>query len=1346
MKREGHGARFRILLVVSSVSLGLFGAFAASAPAQSYVFGRADFSTGNNPSAIATGDFNADGKLDLAIANASDNTVSILLGKPDGTFAPQVPYAVGVSPVAVSVGDFNGDGKLDLAVVNRTDDTISILLGNGDGTFQAEMSLATGGGAPSALVVGDFNGDGISDLAVSNSLAGVDTVGVLIGNGDGTFKSAVTYAVGLSPFSVTAADFNSDGKLDLAVATDTTVSILLGNGDGTFQTQVQYTTATQGPFGSIVAGNFTGDGKISLAVVSSSDNVISVLLGNGDGTFQGHVDYPVLPAGAGLVVGDFNGDGKLDLAQVRSTTLLGPFSAPLESFLSILLGNGDGTFQAAVNYDINRSSGGALAAGDFNGDGKLDVAALESNAVSVVLGKGDGTFPTHTDYGAAGNPFGVAIGDFNEDGKPDLAVADNNSSPATVSILLANGNGTFQAPVSYSTAGNGFPTAVVVADFNRDGHLDLAVANSNSGGVSILLGNGDGTFQPAVCYEQAGGSSTLWVAIGDFNGDGILDLATSFGILLGNGDGTFRLPSGLSGPGGRSGVVGDFNGDGKLDLATVDGSVLSVFLGNGDGTLQTAVTYTTGADPVYVTGGDFNGDGKFDLATANANASAVSVLLGNGNGTFQTHVDYGVGLVPFNVTAMDLNGDGKLDLLTANQDSNTVSVLFGNGDGTFQPKVERAAGNTPTGIAAADLDGNGTTDVVTANYGDGTVSVLLNLPVVAAFPGQLTFANQAVGSTSAAQTITLTNSGAGPVSVSSVAAAGDFAETNTCASSLAVGSSCTVSVTFTPTSTGIRTGSLTITDSAPASFVIPLSGTSGALASLSPATVNFGTSTVGVTTQPQIVTITNSGDTNLTFTSGFALAGVDSGDYHVCFPMFMQGVPCFYAGIADCGLVSSLVPGGSCTVGLAFDPTAAGTRTATLSFFDDAPGSPQVVPLTGVGAAQAPVVSLSPASLTFGNQLVGTGTPEQRVTLTNTGSASLSITSIAVSGDFIETNLCKSPIAVGASCTISVLFKPAATGTLTGAVTITDNAAGSPQTVSLTGTGTAPTVSLSSTSLSFAAEDVGVASIPTAVTVTNSGTAALAITSVKVAGSNAGDFSESNNCPSSLPVSSTCSISVSFKPAAGGSRSGTLTITDNASGGSQTVKLAGTGLDFSLAAVGSASATVSPGQTATYTIAPAGVSGFTGTVAFTCGGAPSEATCTVSPASVLIPAPGMGVAQTSAAVTVTTTAPSLVSPLRWPRVLLPPPGAPSPLLSLVLLALMMLAALAAAPKWRTRRASLAFAAMMLMVVLWASCGGGSSGTAGNPGTPAGTYTVTVTGTFTGSATLTHTTKLTLIVQ
>jgi hypothetical protein len=637
------------------------------------------------------------------------------------SFQNPVSYGVGSLPTSVAVGDFGGNGRLDLAVTNRASGTISVLLGNGDGTFQAATTYNVGTN-PVFVATADFNHDGKLDLAVANQGSG--NVSILLGNGDGTFQAASNYNVGVNPTALAVADFNHDGSLDLAVANQGSgnVSVLLGNGDGTFRTAVNY-QAGPSPDSIVVVPDFANGGDLDLAVANNElGGTVSVLQGNGDGTFQAPVSYAVGSTPSSLVL--FNAGGQSDLAVVNHDS----------NTVSVLLNNGDGTFKTAVNYQVG-SSPVSVATGDVNVDGKSDllVANQGDDTVSVLTGNGDGTFQTATSFAAGASPSALAVGDFNRDGESDLAVVNNQAS-GTVSVLLnatsLGRSGFFETADAHLAASS--PFAVAVGDFNGDSHQDLAVANQSSNNVSVLLGNGDGTFQAAKNYAAGAGPSS--VAVGDFAGNGKLDLVVAnrpsgtISVLMGNGDGTFQAPTSYSvGTNPVYVVVGDFNGDHKLDLAVANqgSGTVSVLLGNGDGTFQSAVSYSAGTNPFALTAGDFAGNGKLDLAVANEGSANISVLLGNGDGSFQTATNYAVGSLPAAIAVGDFGGNGKLDLAVTNAGSGNVSVLLGNGDGTFQAAVNYAVGAFPDGVAVADLNRDGKADLAVANQSSGTVSVLL---------------------------------------------------------------------------------------------------------------------------------------------------------------------------------------------------------------------------------------------------------------------------------------------------------------------------------------------------------------------------------------------------------------------------------------------------------------------------------------------------------------------------------------------------------------------------------------------------------------------------------------------
>src|SRR5437764_11058212 len=335
-----------------------------------------------------------------------------------------------------------------------------------------------------------------------------------------SFAAARMFDVGLRPFSAIVNDFNGENKLDLVVANEGShpdhdgggVSVFLGKGDGTFQAGANYAGTN---LSTVTAGDLNRDSKPDL-IVAYADGRVSMLLGNGDGTFQAGSNSSAGTNPVFVAVSDFNGDGKLDLAIANSGS----------GNVSVLLGRGDGTFRAAVGYDAG-SGPQFVAVGDFNGDGKLDLAVanmgtydqstyeMTNSSVSVLLGEGDGTFRGAVNYDAGANPRSVTVGDFNGDGKMDLAVA-NDTFSGKVSVLLGKGDGTFQAAINYDVGA--YPFFVAVADFNTDGKADLIVGYCC--GASVLFGKGDGTFQSAVQYGAVPMPLPVSLAVGNVNGDG----------------------------------------------------------------------------------------------------------------------------------------------------------------------------------------------------------------------------------------------------------------------------------------------------------------------------------------------------------------------------------------------------------------------------------------------------------------------------------------------------------------------------------------------------------------------------------------------------------------------------------------------------------------------------------------------------------------------------------------------------------------------------------------------------------------------------------------------------------
>jgi hypothetical protein len=696
--------------------------------------------TGSHPNAVAAGDLDRDGKLDVVTANFGSNSVSVLLGRGDGTFAPRLDYPVGAGPVSLALGDMDGDGNLDLASANLTSATVSVVLGKGDGTFlpKGEYVARTG-----AHWVGlrDLNGDGKPDLVVAN---GDDhTVSVLLGKGDGSFASRVDLATDNASRAVALGDLNGDGKVDLLVVGESSspysTTMLFGAGDGTFPTMKGDGWGSEGlGVYSVELSDLNGDGKLDLVGATTGEGV-RVRLGIGGAALGWNDNYPTgahaasLPCcSSALALGDVNADGKTDLVVANESS----------DTVSILLGTGDGTFATNVDYPTGGTPV-SVALGDLNGDGNLDVvvASHEIDAVTVLLGRGDGTFPGLAGQAVGKSMYSPRLGDMNGDGLLDLVGASSDR----VSVLLGAGDGSFPTEVDTLAPAVRLPPYYVdwsalrllaLGDFNGDGKLDVLASRDGISDLApgswsktiVLPGIGGGKLGAEV-DTGLGDTNLAPVIIGDLDGDGRLDFVAprsgskALRILLGKGDGTFaagiELPTGdISGW-----VLGDLNGDAELDLVAPNAAsnAVRILRGKGDGTFADPLDVVTGAAPTDLALGDLNGDGKMDVVTANHAADTVSVLLGMGGGKVAVHADFPT-RAPSHVALGDMNGDGKLDVAAGSDETGMVSVLLGTGDGRLAAGNGFAAGSSLAFVR--DMNADSRADLIMAS--PGMVSVLLS--------------------------------------------------------------------------------------------------------------------------------------------------------------------------------------------------------------------------------------------------------------------------------------------------------------------------------------------------------------------------------------------------------------------------------------------------------------------------------------------------------------------------------------------------------------------------------------------------------------------------------------------
>jgi uncharacterized repeat protein (TIGR01451 family) len=749
-----------------------------------------------------------------------------------------------------------------------------------------------------------------------------------------------------------------------------------------------------------------------------------------------------------------------------------------------------------------------------------------------------------------------------------------------VNAVSVSGGGSATANANDSTVINAAtgPTWVNSGSMSAGRAEDTATLLTNGkvlvvGGATGGSANGVTTLNTADLYDPASGTFTATGAMAASRAQfasALLTTGTNAGDVLVTGGFSQNLTTPSQSAELYNPASGTFTATGNMTIPRIDQSATT--LPNGQvlivGGLSTSNAQAVASAELYNPAtGTFTATGSMGTARYNHTATLLNngmVLIAGGRSAFDTYLDTAEIYNPTSGTFSAVTGtmssprsshtatllqDGTV-LLAGGGISETATVtvtgsadLYNPTTNTFTPLTAALA--VPRAYHTATLIGNGT--VVLAgggNSSDPSVGEFQALSSVEIYnPASKTFSfGASLNFGRGYQTATLLNSGA-------ILTAGGF-------------NGSTAGYTI------LASSEIYNSSTAPAP-----------VASFAPTSLTFASQAQGTTSAAQTVTLTNSGNAAMTIT-GVSITGANAGDY---------------AQTNTCpASPATLAAGANCGISVTFKPTATGARTASVSVADNAAGSPQTVGLAGTGAAaNAPIVTLTPTSLTFGDQQVGTTSAAQTVTLKNTGTAPLTITSFTIIGDFTQATACPGSLAAGASCTINVSFKPIATGALTANLTIVDSASDSPQNVPLSGTGTAanaPAVTLAPTSLTFASQNIGTTSAAQVVTLTNSGNAALTITGVTVAGANAGDFAETNTCPASLAAAAKCTISVTFTPSAAGARAASVTITNNATGSPQVVPLAGTG-----ASAGTPTLTVAPttltfaAQTVAVTSAPMNV-------------------------------------------------------------------------------------------------------------------------------------------------------------
>ncbi|HLW52249.1 MAG TPA: choice-of-anchor D domain-containing protein [Candidatus Angelobacter sp.] len=766
------------------------------------------------------------------------------------------------------------------------------------------------------------------------------------------------------------------------------------------------------------------------------------------------------------------------------------------------------------------------------------------------------------------------------------------SSPAQAITLTSTGDG----PLTISQIG-------MTGDFSETNNCGSSLAAGASCSINVVfkpLGIGGRSGSLTVTSNSTSAMSPI-----SLSGTGLAPVAAVSPSSLNFGSQLVSTPSAgqtltLSNTGSATLTVSGFSIDNTFEFSQTNncGSTLAVGascsinvvfspsgIGSRSGTLTLNSNSVPALPPVSLSGTGVQPQPQISPVSLNFGSQPV-----NTNTTAQIVTLSNTGTAPLNVNFINISGDfsqtNNCGTSMAAGASCAINVIFSP---------------TATGTRAGTITVGSNVSIPTVSLaGTGTASI-------GTFsPASLTYSSQPVGTSSAAQAVTLSNTGNVALSITSLPATGDFSQTNNCGSSLAAGSSCTINVVFSPTAVGSRTGNLflnsnSLTTPAPVSLtgtgVVPVAG-------FSSTSLSFAAQQVGTSTPAQAITLSNTGGAPLSITSLAA-----TGDF---------------SQTNNCG--ATLAAGANCTVNVVFTPTAMGSRGGSIVLNSNSSPAPAAPALSGSGIA--PVASISPTSLAFASQLVGTSSATQTVIMTNTGTASLAISGFSVTGDYSQTSNCGSSLAVNASCQINVSFVPTARGARSGSLVLSSNSFIAAPAVALSGTGVAPVAGMSPSSLNFAAQIVNTASAAQAVTLSNTGDAALSISGISVSG----DFSQTNNCPATLATGAGCTIHVTFTPRSSGSRSGTLTVTDNAAGGQQTAALSGVGLDYSLSVTPS-STTISAGQSASYTVTAAALGpNWSTAISLTCSGLPAASTCSLTPNNVT---PGSGSASSTLSIVTT---------------------------------------------------------------------------------------------------------------
>ena len=1147
--------------------------------------------------ATIVGDPNGDGIADIFVGNAV-----IFIG--DGSFSYS-PVRLDISGGPFLLADIDGDGLDDiLSVESSSGGLLKVLIGSPDNDFQrAPFSPIPAQGGIEMLEVADVDNNGTLDLITITNAGSIEA---LMNNGNGTFDPVISSISAENLRLSTTADINNDGFVDLAIVDPflrpNTIRLLLGDGAGSFieapDSPLTFNNQTSGAFSrarTIEFADMNGDGNQDLIGSSSSPAAVAVFMGAGDGTFSEVPDSPFFYTNSDadrpdrIAIGDVNLDGVLDVVSSNLFTV------------SVLAGIGDGRLSEISEspFPVGSSAGGTIDLRDLDGD--LDLDVVTSNGITVAIGEGlgDGAFvPAKTSpllLDAGENS--IHLEDLNGNGKNDLAYL--RSGPGSFALRTGLNEGRFGNPQSTLLGDGSRPESMAFGDLNDDGHSDAVIGlretndrppDTENGDISILLGDGVGSFTK---INQAGlpeDSGTIDVAITEFDGNTPPDLfvRTGSGVRLfsGNGDGTFSDFGLVDFPSAAiplEVLSVDINNDGFQDIAASwqFSQDIKVFLGSAAGTFEEASfspLFASDTGLGQISSADFNGDGSVDFVGGEIGFSGdvgVTVLINDGGGNFSRTSYFpfqGSGFTQ--VAVLDFDDDSDLDILAVRGDRYQFMENDGSGDLTPDPSGPFFSRNGGFNVEAVaqNVDNDTAEDALLLNVdfeSDYRITSLLSTrPTMQLAPASIEFPDTELGMISEPVLLSVGNQGDRSLDITDLGIlGGDESQfillSEGCVGSLVLpGESCTAQLAFSPTQAGLLTSSLELVSNAQSSpDLVTLNGTSivgdQPILALNPEVVSFGDVAIG-DSRNRMTTIENTGTTTLEL-GDLALSGSAAGDYTL--------------NVDNCSS-TTLEPAQTCSFNVGVAPTQTGLRDASVEIPSNAFSSPDQQPYSATGI-EAPVITFVPDGFDFGQVAVGTTEISPDLLVENSGSADLVIDELQLQGtdapefDLASDECSGQVLPIGAQCVFTVSFSPTAVGFNGPAVAVISNAFPSARFFLMSGEGVLgnPELDLMPDSIDFGnvAGDGG--SDAASVTFSNPGIGPLEVTAfdpaetpfIQVGGS-------CGAVPFSVPAGDSCTIDYQFQPIDPGDFAQTITVDSDAIAGSDTeFSLTGTSGQFDVA-------------------------------------------------------------------------------------------------------------------------------------------------------------------------------------